>query len=529
MMAPGEELVASMRPPAGGHVTLVLEPVSHPELDDIHIDESLFAIGRTEAPFDTYAAAIVADLSRRHARIFVEGGAAYLADLDSKNGTTVNGVPLRSAIARLRDGDELGFGRALAYRLRLQAGTEAPRRVAKLVSLTLSPERADAGLEPIVITRFPFLISKVDETFARYKDACPHQLNYLSRRHAHIFLKAGRPYVEDLGSTNGTFAGVTRLDEHALALKDGDVLAFGGHHFVYRVTLRWEEAAVEPTVTRQAVAANRAGAGESADADKTTFVAAADSFLDIFCVDQPRSRDGEPVDAAPAAPGAGGRPRGKLATFVSGLASAFFGGEAGSRTGLRRTVALAALAATLLLVLVFALFRSGAPERELARLLANGNYARAAVLASDRLARDPNNVELKALGTEALLKARVPAWLALLDARQYEQASNVVADMRAQSSHNAELQLLVGELESIGKLEEFVSARGGAGAPVNGAADAAQIELIVKQWQDEKEAHQRAFATISSYVPAFRDAYAQALSHVRKLALSGGRVENDRQ
>src|SRR5205085_7533935 len=137
---------------------------------------------RTEAPFATYPPAVVADLSRRHARIFVEAGAAYLADLDSKNGTTVNGAPLAGTIARLRDGDELGFAGVLSYRVRLQEQLLAqPAPVARLASLTLRPERPDSGLEPIVVTRFPFLISKTDDTFARYQPAQPQQLNYLSR------------------------------------------------------------------------------------------------------------------------------------------------------------------------------------------------------------------------------------------------------------------------------------------------------------------------------------------------------------
>src|SRR4051812_35856556 len=72
--------------------TIVLKAVSHPDLGDIRIDEILFAVGREEAPFNSYAPDIIADLSRRHARIFCEYGSVYLADLESKNGTTINGI-----------------------------------------------------------------------------------------------------------------------------------------------------------------------------------------------------------------------------------------------------------------------------------------------------------------------------------------------------------------------------------------------------------------------------------------------------
>lgn len=522
-MAPDEALLDKMRPPAAPQVGIVLEPLLHPELGPIRIDDSLFAIGRMEAPFAGYPSEAVANLSRRHARIFVEGGAVYLADLDSKNGTTVNGAPLQHTIARLRDGDELGFGGVLAYRVRLHEQPpvqSAP--AATLASLTLRPERADLGLEPIVITRFPFLISKTDDAFARYKDAQPHQVNYLSRRHAHIFLKGGVPYLEDLGSTNGTFIGAVRLDEHAHELKDGDVLAFGGHHFVYQVSLQWEARSPDPTVTRVAPLPARA------DADKTTFVAAADSFLDIFCVDQ-HAKEDEAEQAAPAAEGSGGaagqgRAQGKFALMAAGLLEAIGAAGDAGRERMRRWVG--GLAVLALLVIV-AMTRIGAPERELKALVESGDYAGAATLANERLASSPDNADFRAAGTEAVLKGELPQWMAHLRGGRFDRAIAAVAHMRALAANNADLQPLVAEIDWIGKLEQFVRARGGADAPVSGAPDQTRIQQILKQWHDDQPAHQRAFATISSYVPAFRDTYAQALSDLRKLELTGGHGAND--
>jgi pSer/pThr/pTyr-binding forkhead associated (FHA) protein len=526
--ASGATVVDKMVVPAARPVAIVLEPLAHPELGPIRIDDNLFAIGRTEAPFASYPPAAVADLSRRHARIFVEAGAAYLADLDSKNGTTVNGARLERTIARLRDGDELGFAGVLSYRVRLQeqATSAQPAPSARLASLTLRPQLPETGLEPVVVTRFPFLISKIDDTFARYKEAQPQQLNYLSRRHAHLFLKGGVPWVEDLGSTNGTFIGAARLDEHAHELKEGDVLAFGGHHFVYQVSLQWEQAAPDPTVTRVAMAPGPAG---QADADKTTFVTAADSFLDIFCVEQPAaSEDDVNQSAAPAerpgdhaAPGPG---RSKFALAAAGLLEAFGAGGDADRERVRRwALGLGALA----LVVVVGLTRIGAPERELKALVANGDFATAASFANERLAHDPDNAELRAAGTEALLKAELPRWMALLKARRFDRAAATVAHMRVLGHNNIDVQPLLAEIAWIGSVEQYVSARGGADAAVSGAPDQARTAQILKQWRDDPPSHQRAFATISSYVPAFRDTYAQALSDLRKLDLTGGRNGND--
>jgi pSer/pThr/pTyr-binding forkhead associated (FHA) protein len=526
-MAPDEALHGKMHRPFQ-RVAIVLEPLTHPELDAIHIDDNLFAIGRTEGPFNGYPPDIVADLSRRHARIFVEEGTAYLADLGSKNGTTVNGKPLRQAIVELRDGDEIGLGRALSYVARLAAVEAGPAPPARLASLTLTPVHAELGIEPIVITRFPFLISKIDDAFARYRDTQPHQVGYLSRRHAHIFLKGGLPYVEDLGSTNGTFIGAIRLDEHAHELQEDDVLAFGGHHFVYRVGLQWEQAAPEPTVTRIAMNGGASMPASTpaplpADADKTTFVAAAGSFLDIFCVDRAAGQDDE-VNAqvqAEAAEGKGGERerRGKFTLLATGMLDAFGGvGDGGHERMRGWGKALLALA----LVGGLGVYLLGAPEREVQRLVASGDYADAAVLASEHLARDPDNAEIRARGAEAVLKAELPTWIGHLKTRRFDRAVAVLGHMRQLSHSNADLKPLVAEIEWIGTLEQYAAARGGPDAPVSGPTDQANIRLLLKQWQDDPQAHQRAFASISSYVPAFRDTYAQALSDLRKLALVGG-------
>jgi pSer/pThr/pTyr-binding forkhead associated (FHA) protein len=516
----GGHAIAEADPARGRQRMIVLRPIVPAGLAEIRIDGGLFAVGRGEAPFDAYPADVVADLSRRHARIFCEGGAVYLADLDSKNGSTVNGVPLRRSIARLGDGDEIGFGRALSFRLHLVEGGPAPPPTATLASLTLTPESGEHGLQPIVVTEFPFLISKADDAFARYQHSFPHQVNYLSRRHAHIFLKQGQPLVEDLGSTNGTFVNGVRLDEHAVALSEGDLIAFGGHHFVYKVGAEWDDPTIDPTVTRFARAA-----APALDADKTTFVAAADSFLDIFCVDP--APEAEPNDnAEPAAAAAGGapsRPKGKTAAFIAEL-TAMFGGAGATKVKRGALVALAAI-----VIVSLAVYLSGTPERDAQQLLAGGDYAKAAALATEALASDPDNAALRNLSTQAQLKAHVPAWGALLKSRQFDRAAALVAQMRRSARDNSELQALVDELAWIGDIEKFVDARGGAQAPSAGAADAARIKLILKQWDDNTEQHQRAFSTISSYVPEYRDTYAGALSHVRKLALSAGGPEHEQK
>lgn len=502
---------------------IVLKAVSHPDLGDIRIDDNLFAIGRTEPPFESYPAEIVADLSRRHARIFYEHGAVYIADLDSKNGTTVNGANVQQKITRLQNGDEVCFGRALSYRVQLGARASSPVREARLVSLTLSPERDDLGLQPIVITQFPFLISKADEAFSRYKDEYPHQVNYISRRHAHIFLKSGSPFIEDLGSTNGTFVGGGRLEERAVPINDGDLLAFGGHHFVYKVSLQKEDAEFDPTVTK--LVSVRPGAPpipvpETVNADKTTFVAAADSFLDIFCVDHGQKQDDEVNDeeakhAEEAKKEAEKQPsRNRYAVFLSELAEAFAGND---RSGMKRVAKRGAMLAAVVAAIGIAMYLFGASERNLKELLEAGDFAKAATIASQSLARNPDDEGIRALGTEALLKANVPPWLARLKARDYAGASSILSGMKDLGRSNPDMQPLVAELEWIGDMEQFVMGRGGVDAPIRIYTDEDRIKMLLKRWEDGGPVHQSVFTTVASHVPEFREPYAEALSHLRKI------------
>jgi hypothetical protein len=418
----------------------------------------------------------------------------------------------------------------------------------------LTPDLPGLELLPIVINRFPFLIGKTDAAFARYKTRYPEEVTYLSRRHAHIFQKGGTPWLEDLGSVNGTFVDGKRLEEHAVPLHDGSLVAFGGHHFVYRASLQMEQPgmvphASEPTLTMLARTAQPKSAqpesGQPAssapsaaseppapsapsapsapvapDNDKTTFVAAADSFLDIFCVDneaqQEEAASDEAEQASHSAVKEGGKraARGKSAVLASELARAFRGDPA---PGSRRGLLWAGMLAALLMAAGFGLYLAQAPQREVRDLLAQGEYGEAALQAERRLEHNPDQAELRVLGTEALLKAYLPEWLAKLKAGDAERAKAQLAEMENLARHNADAQPLLAELEWLAALERFIAGRGGADGPVKIYADETTIRSLVKRWDDNTQEHQRAVARISAYVPEFKDAYAQALSHLRKL------------
>ena len=56
---------------------------------------------------------------------------------------------------------------------------------------------------------------------------------YMSKNHAKIFLRDGQFFIEDQGSTNGSFLNGRRLPDQPVKLKDSDKLSFGNISFIF--------------------------------------------------------------------------------------------------------------------------------------------------------------------------------------------------------------------------------------------------------------------------------------------------------
>lgn len=550
----------------------ILRPISHPSLGDIVLEDGVLPIGRAEAPFQDHDTEVVARLSRRHARIFLEHDIIYLAELGSLNGTQVNGRTVTDKPVKLQPGDEICFAGELTYRIELRDGTPAGTRIASTpIRLTLTPEIDDPRLETIVVTRFPFLIGKNDHAFARYKDVFPDEITYLSRRHALIFQKGPDLHIEDLDSTNGTFVSKARLDEHAKLLHDGDAIGFGGvDFFAYKVSLEKpgaqpETKAAPPDPIPEAKQAPepqkeeaprpapqspqpQRSAPQSAEPQgpepqssepqspepkedkskvskqkgRTTFITTADSFLDIFCADDSDASLDETAiakkdpstpsdDASAKKPARPGRIRrfGRAARELKGA----FADEKPKRRG--RFV----WAAGVLLLIsgaLSALYMRGATEREFEALMDQGQYLEATKQTHQYLADHPDNAGVRELATEALLKFFVPEWQAKLETQTFDEASAALERAGDVSQANEDGAKAIEVMKWIADLRTFMAGRESDDSLVI-FRDEELVESLLERWDADAEGHRRQLSAIARYVPAFGAIQSKAFSDLRLL------------
>jgi pSer/pThr/pTyr-binding forkhead associated (FHA) protein len=127
-------------------------------------------------------------LSRRHAQIEKRGAAIWVRDLNSQNGTYVNGNRIAEPLA-LNGGDIVEVGR---YHVRIE-GVENAREDTPVLTLTGPEGRHRFAMvgEEIIIGRAP---------------SCDIAIGHksISRRHLRIAIDGNNFIAEDLGSQNGT-------------------------------------------------------------------------------------------------------------------------------------------------------------------------------------------------------------------------------------------------------------------------------------------------------------------------------------
>lgn len=178
----------------------------YPKLRDAAGREFLLKAGENIIGRDPSSDILISDgtVSRRHACITIEENHAYIQDLGSTNGTQLNGQPVGAERKLLPPNAQLQFG-SVAMTLELPESFETPT-----VAAEIAPPLA-------------YLVGISDDTlrFALY--ARPQRIGrragndivlpdaYVSGQHALIEIIGADVRITDLGSTNGTFIGETKI------------------------------------------------------------------------------------------------------------------------------------------------------------------------------------------------------------------------------------------------------------------------------------------------------------------------------
>ena len=499
---------------------IILKPVSHPQLGEIQIKDRLFPIGRHEPPFDSFGSEVVAKLSRRHARIFTQDDSAHIVDLNSLNGTTVNGVPLDKQSRQLQHNDEINFAGLLIYRVCLEQD-DTTGDDATVVLLTLIPDQRDSQIEPIVVADYPYLISKSDETFARYRERLPEQYKFLSRRHAHFFLRNHEVLLEDLGSTNGTFVGNQRLDEHARVIRDGDLIAFGGNDFSYRAHIKTIERKGEGPLDEASMMTEALHTSTDADVTRTTFVTSANSFIDIFC-----APDEEDEALSQAEAGAGqnrskekgktkdSKAKSRAGIFLSETRRAFKGDD---QPGKRKARWWAAAVLVVVAALIGLAYLQDADKRAIEQFVDEGSFDQGIELADAYLQRQPDDQEVAELSLKAISRQLLPDWRARLQAGEFTQARELLEQTKDKTLHTPSAKPLLEMLYWLTDQAEFMQQRGDADSDILLFQDEDKIVRLIDWWDQDSNEHQRLASRIAQYEPVFGPVQTQALSWLRNL------------
>ncbi len=158
--------------------------------------------------------------SSRHAALFVKGGAVWLKDLGSTNGTFHNGKKIEKK--KLAVNDKIGLGNCVLC-VEPERGTEG-KAFSELAVRSGKGRGQRKQLKPPV-----FVVGSDPSADLVFLDTL------VSRRHAEILVKEdGSCWVRDLGSKNGTSVnGMPLRDDKERLLKDGDRISFSHMEVVF--------------------------------------------------------------------------------------------------------------------------------------------------------------------------------------------------------------------------------------------------------------------------------------------------------
>lgn len=493
---------------------IVLRPLSHPKLDILSIADELCLIGRDTPPFASVRVAESTGLAVQHACIFRKDKEFYLIDFGTGGATLHNdrALPPKYPI-KLAVNDELGFAGTFKFRVERDSRDEreavSPPMAPVQLALLPAPDSVTGeaiaihGVPPLLIGRDMLLSAPVEDA-----NAIPAAIKPLSRCHALLFLRGNSLHVMDLGSTNGTWRGTERIPPYtALPVGEGNTLAFGTLRLSYTVQIRRTDDAhaanQEPDIEETASSSGIYAVGRTVYIKK-----GANSFLKMLA-DHLDETPAEPVkEKANLATPANPKPMGKARAFIRELQSAL-GNE---RPRHRAWLAVGSIAVVLAVV---ALYLHNAPQREIKALLKQGDYRTGLLQASEYLSQHPGDAEMSTMALQALVKETVPGWQADIEAGHFTAAADRLRKIQGQAI--PESGTLLGLLEWIGDLQNFLSERGGRDAPLKLFQDEQAISTLLERWNAVAQDYELLSLKIADWVPDFQNLRRRVLSQQRLL------------
>ncbi len=234
---PGEQYCIECGFLLSSTVPQTAEPAgAYPKLRDSSGREYLLKAGENIVGRDPSSDVLISDgtVSRRHACITIEENRAYIQDLGSTNGTRLNGQPVGAERISLPPNAELLFG-SVSMTLDLPDGFETPA-----VAAEIAPPLAHLVGVSDPSLRFP-LYTRPQRIGRRAGNDIIIPDAYVSGQHAVIEIVGADVRITDLGSTNGTFIGETKVAPNMPTTVPSDVLLTLG-----KTQFRIEWASVEP-------------------------------------------------------------------------------------------------------------------------------------------------------------------------------------------------------------------------------------------------------------------------------------------
>jgi len=190
-------------------------------------------IGRSR---DCSISVVDTKMSRHHAEIRYDGQDFIAVDLESANGTFVNGRRIRHR-CRLKNGDALRLG-GIQFRFE-RLDEEIPQRATLVVPELSAATRVEVASGPQQGAIFELNKEKLVIGRAGRRQLWDIMLSdrAVSRPHAEIVVHEEMCMLTDLGSANGTLLNGEFVGE-ATILKDGDAITVGETRLVFRCGAR---------------------------------------------------------------------------------------------------------------------------------------------------------------------------------------------------------------------------------------------------------------------------------------------------